>query len=558
GRYDLRFSSPGWVPEFRFGFDVAAAGGSDLRLQFVKGASLSGWIEAVARRETVEGTEVSLAVEAREQRRKLYLARANAKGWFQFKGIPPGEYLLSASRSRFVSQVHSVKILADRAADLRVPLVLDEPKRLTVQIMPPLDHDGLPWKVRLTRNDPRLRFSDVVAEASASNAGEWQREGLIGGTYDVEILCAKGGIWGDGATWTHQDITIGAEDVTVVVNASPRTLTGRITLGGRPLQSAIQFGGVDGPKLQTDEKGRFAGAIPPGDAAEPQQIIIEADTPQVRRTLMRTIETNDEGRAYLEVDLPATTLMGKVIREDRSPVPQAILNFSGEDHVLDQLMSAGDGGFQIAGLAAGKYRISVDAGDLAGDVYPVILEEGEIVETDLVVKPIVKVSGRITGPGDVPVVAAKVLLFSRDAWHSLLSPRFTNGDGLFEFTLPPGTTMYDGIAAHPAFDVVMARAKIHEGQSIRIRTAQLGGTVTIEAKDPGRLYVVYAGARIPVSVVARMAGGAVELERATLPRMRPGHYSVCNGETLHCVRGDLPPHGSVTLKMDEQAAAFVR
>jgi hypothetical protein len=545
------------VPEFRFGFDATAAAGTDLRLQFVRGASLSGRIEALAgRRTAVEGTEVSLAVQARAERRTLYAARANAKGWFQFKGIPPGEYLLSASRGRLVSQVHVVKILADRAADLRAPLLLDEPKRLTVRIMPPLDPDGLPWKVRLSRSDPRLRFSEDVAEASASKAGEWQREGLIEGTYDVEVLCATGGSWGHGAAWTRKNLAIGSEDVTVAVTAASRTLAGRITLGGRPLQSSIQFGGMEGPKLETDEDGRFAGPIPPGDAAEPQQIIIEADTPQVHRTLTKTIETNDEGRAVLEVDLPATTLIGKVIREDRSPVPHAILNFSGEeDYVLEQLMSAGDGGFQIAGLTAGKYRISVDAGDSKGEVYPVILKEGEIVETDLVVKPVVRVQGRITGPGDVPVVAAKVVLFSRDAWYSLLPTRFTNADGIFEFTLPPGTTLYDGIAAHPAFDLVMARAKVHEGQSIRIRTAQLGGTLTIEAKDTGPLYVVHAGARLPVRVVADMAGGSVEPERATLPRMRPGRYSVCDRETLQCVRGDLPPHGSLTLRMTEQSTA---
>ncbi len=142
GRYDLRFSTSGFAPEYRF--NVAVPGNLDVPLQFVAGASLSGRLEPARHaRVSLEGVEVLLMPTGANARQR-YSTKSTAKGFFQFKGLPPGDYAVRARRQGFTAQTRAVTIVAGMAAELKAPLILDVPKRVTVTIFPSLDPELQP------------------------------------------------------------------------------------------------------------------------------------------------------------------------------------------------------------------------------------------------------------------------------------------------------------------------------------------------------------------------------------------------------------------------------
>lgn len=529
GVYDLRFSSPGAAPEFRLAVPVPSEG---LRLQFVPGASLSGRVEAArGSRISVEGAEVSLGE---------FKARTDRKGFFQFKGLPPGDYSIAARKKTLITQSQPVKIIAGTAAELNAPLLLDTPRRLTVTVMPPFDPAGKPWTVRLFTSDAKAPRADLVAQSHASASGEWSYFGLVAGDYEIDIRTADGGLWGDGARWKSQPVTIGSDDVVLTLAALPMMISGKITIGGRPLRAALSFGGEGGPKLESDDDGRFTGAIPPAEGNE-RLIFIEAEAPHVRRTLTVKIGEND-----LRIDLPATSLTGHVTSVDRSPAPHATVTITRDSpDVFEQAFTQEDGSFEIAGFETGTYRITAEDFERESVPMSIDLKKDEPTDVELVLEPTVRLRGRMTA-GDSPVIAAEIHVFPRNQWRPMTPSARTNENGLFQVSLPAGATVYDGIAVHPAFDTVIGRGTIQEGKHAVIRTRQIGGTLIVESKQPAGLVLVHNGAEMPLTTVAHLAEGVVAAERVIVPRMEPGHYAVCS-KAHDCVSGDLPPYGTLTI-----------
>jgi hypothetical protein len=528
GRHDVRFSSPGMSPEFRSGIS-AESKGADLALRFVAGASLHGWVDAAT---PVEGAQVVLQGDGAQQ-----VTPANAKGFFQFKGLAPGGYSVSARRKGLVAPGRSVKVLAGVAAELREPLHLDTPKQLTILVVPPLDPDGEMWRLRLTSAG-----SSEVIEERVPHIGQWSRDGLVAGSYNVQLLDAHGG------RWRFETIAIGSDDRIVAMPASGTILSGRVTLGGRALgQARVSFGGEGGRVLQADDDGRFAGAIPLGDNDE-RLIFVEADTPYVRRSVRARIETDDSGEARLSLELPGTTLMGRVLNEDRSPA-QAFLTVTGEtdSETFEQAATESDGSFQVAGLDPGSYRVIAEASAQKSDLLRVNLVPNEPAEVEIILKHEEILRGKMT-IGDTPVIAAKILAIPRDAaWSAVLPETTTNERGMFQLRLPPGTTIFDGLAVHPAFDTVIARGGVRPDKVVWVQATQIGGTLIVDSQEPHEVLLLHKGAELPVKTIAALSGGTVGAAQITLPRVEPGEYAVCSFDKTSCASGYLPPHGSLTL-----------
>ncbi|MEO8378201.1 MAG: carboxypeptidase regulatory-like domain-containing protein [Acidobacteriota bacterium] len=543
GHYDLRFSAPGMAHEFRFGVTLSLDSGSGaVALRFVAGASLYGSVEAARDAKVpVEGTEVSLVQANGEGSQHQQKTRADRKGFFQFKGLAPGDYSLSAGKQGLVSQVRSVKMLSGVAAEVRTPLLLDTPKRLMVTVMPPLGPDGLAWRMRMFSRDPQLRGS--AWEGRVSAVGEWAVHGLVAGQYDIQILGPENGLW------KSEEVTIGSQDVTVAMAALAMKISGRIALGERPLTASLSFGGEGGPKLQSDEDGRFDGEIPP-DQDEEIRILVEADTPRVVRTVRTKIERTDSGEARLMIELPDTALMGVVLNEDRSPEPHAILNVTRDElESFEQTHTESDGSFQLGGFDPGSYRVTAISFEKKSRAATVELKKNEATEVELILAPEVMLRGRMT-MGNTPVIGAQIQAMPRDAWAPTGDIVTTDERGMFRFPLPPGTTIFDGIAVHPAFDTVIARGSIKPGREVWVQTNQLGGTVTVESSRPDQVLFIHKGAEITLEGVAFLAGGIVTPERVTLPRLEPGEYSVCSPDKKSCVSGYLAPHSTLTLTPD--------
>ncbi|MEO8381492.1 MAG: carboxypeptidase-like regulatory domain-containing protein [Acidobacteriota bacterium] len=552
GRYDLRFSAPGSAPEFRFDMVVPKDSKPpkdlkppDLRLQFVAGASLSGSVEAArGSRIPVEGTKVVMIPASRETAGEAHVVSADGKGFFQFKGLAPGDYSVGVNTKGLVARTQSVNILADRAAELSTPLLLDTPKRLTVTVMPPLDPAGVSWSLRLVSFDARARTVSLISESQATAAGEWSHRGLTAGEYEVQIRLASGELW------KSETVVVGFEDVAIAVFAPAMRITGLVTLGDRPLSARLSFGGEGGPMLNSDAEGRVTGEIPPDDQEE-RSILVEAETPRVRRTVKARIQRNEGRDAYFTINLTATTLMGRVVDEDRSPQPDAILTVTRDANDFEQGFTEKDGSFEIAGLEPGEYNVTAAGFRRLSKPISVELRKGEAAEVELVLERNEQVRGRMT-MGDTPVISAEIYARSREAWTPIPHQVRTNERGFFELDLPPGTKTYDGLAVHPAFDIVIGRGSVRPGRIAWVRTNQIGGMVIIESTSYGDLVLGHNGAEVDVSLIVSLAGSVVP-GRLTVPRLEPGQYSVCSRKSAACVNGYLAPRGTLTLTIDQSA-----
>jgi hypothetical protein len=546
GHYDLRFSSPGWAPEYRF--DVTVPFPAEMPLRFVAGASLAGRLgSARGAKISLEDVDLSLIPAGGTAHGERYTTKSTARGFFQFTGLPPGEYSLSARRKGLTAPVQSVTIVAGMAAELSAPLLLDRPKRLTVTLVPSLDPDLKPWRVSLwSFGMGPQRPLTAVSESAATPNGDWTLNGLIAGDYRVYVSRANGQMW------VAEDASIVDADVAVPLTVFGERVTGMITLGDRPLAAKLSFGGEGGLTLESNEEGRFEGEIPPDDGDE-RTIHVDAGPLDVIRTVRAKLERSGSGERHITIRLPATALVGRVVLADGSPESGAIVtvNRSGQIH---QTFSKDDGSFQLTGIDAGEYRITARAGDRRSEPATVGLTSDAPAEVELVLKSDVIVRGRF-GNGQMPVVAAGIYAIPRDTqWAPFMPQAMTTERGRFQLELPPRTTLYDLVAVHPAFDIVLTRLTAHPESVRQIVATQMGGTLVVHSQSPADLLLRHGGGECWLSWLARLpgAGGAVESARIVLPRLEPGDYSVCSAKSNECARGYLPTHGTLTLKMDRE------
>lgn len=545
GRYDLTFTAHGYAPEFRRGMDVIAPELDLGHFDFAKGASLSGRL-ALARgvRVDVAGAEVSLAPAGGGTAR---VAKATPRGFFQFRGVSSGEYIVRASKSGLTSASETVKIIDGAAAELAAPLLLDTPKRIDVSLLPFLDPAGAAWHVALlVVHGARV---ESIVESAAEGDGRWSRRGLLSGEYRIEIRT------GAGAFWLAQPVTVGADDLAIPIAVLPLEISGTLRLGDRPLAAVLSFGGEGGVELKSGDDGRFGGAVPPPEADGEWTILIDSTAPDIHRTV-KARAAGDDGARKLAITLPFTTLLGRVRNEDGSAEPSAILAIhaiSGRAPV-EQAFVGSDGRFQLAGFDPGEYDVTAEAFQRSSDVLRVSLTSDiDPPELDIVLHKEIVVRGRIVA-GDMPIIGARIVAFPRTAPGTFLPDATSDGNGRFELSLPPGTTVYDIFAVHPAFDVISARMRRQPDKLLLITTQQTGGTLAVDAPAAEIVQLRHDGAELPMRWAAETSRGSVDVDakrqRLVMKRLEAGHYSACIRGI--CVSGYVPPFGTLNLSVEPE------
>jgi hypothetical protein len=354
----------------------------------------------------------------------------------------------------------------------------------------------------------------------------------------------------NGNRWTSKSVTVEDTDVTLSVSAPAQRVAGSVKLGDRPLAASLSFGGEGGTPLQSDEAGRFEGEIPRGESE--REIFIEAHAQHVRRTISAKFEERDSGDWYADIELPASALIGRVVREDGAPEPHALLTATGQGHhAFYQAFANEDGTFQISGPDAGEYAISAESEGKRSEQVTVRVTENAAGEVQqLVIRPQVVVRGRL-GMGAVPLVGAEIRAIPRDTqWIPFMPHTTSNERGRFELQLPPRTTTFDFVAVHPAFDVTLGRRSVQTGTTLHVVANQIGGTLVIDSDAPKDLLLRHDGGEYWASWLARLAGGSVDAARVVLPRLEPGQYSACSSKTNKCVSGELSPYGTLKLALD--------
>lgn len=119
-RLDLRVAPPGVAPRYIWGIDVAAGATADLgELRFERGGSIVGSVRFDGDGPPVQNVVVGLEPGGLK-------ARPNARGFFQFTHLEPGEYAIIARHDGWSSAREvEIRVADGRETALTRPLIID-------------------------------------------------------------------------------------------------------------------------------------------------------------------------------------------------------------------------------------------------------------------------------------------------------------------------------------------------------------------------------------------------------------------------------------------------
>lgn len=443
GTWDLRLALDGFAPVYRF--DVSPRNGVvDLgSLSLSPGSSVAGRVVQEAPHATTANVTVQLSpaglpiappgsnAKVESGRRMLQTRESilQPDGFFQFADVPPGRYELSAQDPQHARSV----VLLDVPPDSEVyvdTFVLRAYFDGEVILAPPVDPEGQPWRLAMTRKGegPAKTFS-----VTASPEGLVRLSRLEPGHYTIEVR----GV-GDNRVLTVVE-PLSPEMMPLRLQIPLVRVLGRVRRGDRPVPNAvvsIEIGRSDHARFEADDKGEFEGFIPP--------------LQETVRRLMVDIETADSGRVFLNLDdLDASAdplhldidlgkgLSGLVVDQQGRAVGGATVSASplggggGSDAVSD-----GEGRFMLEGLRSGRYELLAEHGRVGtSDRLTVDLSASQRPDVTLTLRPWRRVQGTLRSSVGAPVPNARLQLIT-DTGHRAHAN--TDATGAFAVQVPSG------------------------------------------------------------------------------------------------------------------------
>jgi hypothetical protein len=358
GRLDLRLSADGCAPVYRF--DVIVRDALSLgRVRCVPGGSVAGRIRDASSGLVAPGCSVILRqlapVPARVTERKregLALPRTvtDTNGFFQFRGLAPGRYLLEAESRRHASGGREVDVQA--GAEVYVDDVWLSPYRpLAVSVTPPRTPDGTRWIVAVRPRSARLQQDlERWLQMPVDDAGTARFPRVATGEHELEIRTRDGEV----VYRAMETVPEGAENLDVALDLV--TVEGRVRRGSVALAGArviLSSGDADERTFVTDEAGRFEGWMQrPADAV---CLDVAAGAWTVRSMVVQP-EVVAIDRLRLEVTLGASALRIHVVDQHGAPVAGVWVHVEGEGPPATGTTGE-DGIVEMEGLDEGRYHV---------------------------------------------------------------------------------------------------------------------------------------------------------------------------------------------------------
>ncbi|HEV7671794.1 MAG TPA: carboxypeptidase-like regulatory domain-containing protein [Thermoanaerobaculia bacterium] len=352
--YDLSFSLSPYAPVYRWQVQLAAGRNLDLgSLTLRRGASVAGWVttedgspidprrcqvhlrplEAAGRLDSrvadqIEGSTID--------------GNVGADGFFQLFGVRPGVYEIEAQLPPFAPARRSpVEVVEGAESSLREPLRFQAKSELAVQVDPPRDWLGLPWRVQAT---PWIQ-KGVRGDRTNAWEGTTDAEGMVklphkaAGQYHVVVFDSRG-------TRFLDEESVVLEGFPAVSRLDIRwvDLEGTVRLGREPLQANLLFGWAlaDSPRFHSDAEGQFQGVLPKDG---PWIVEIQAADGEFTSQAVAEVEADRDGKASVSIDLPDTRLFGRVTLPEGMPAAEAWV-----------MLQAGEIGMTIRADAEGRFN----------------------------------------------------------------------------------------------------------------------------------------------------------------------------------------------------------
>lgn len=378
----------------------------------------------------------------------------------------------------------------------------------------------------------------------------------------------------------------------------PVRVEGRVTIVGAPVSGAIAFADRTGTPpvfARTGRDGRFHTVLPhPGKWWAKVDSGNDMDAARTILVAGRAISVEVESRpagqpTRLNIELPDTKIVGRVLFEDGSPAGGALFAVKVPLYRVSVLGNAtgSSGAFEIRGLGEGTVWISAQSVDRSGLSVQarqrpiVVASAGTTVEpVVLTLEPERQVQGSAIDAAGKPLARAQVLAWPLAGGHAtspVVAEAVTEADGHFHLTVPQGTDRL-------LLTIVPWERDRNGGVCVTSLALPAQGSLTVRARAGSGTVIVSPPAGVktlmaPRFSVALFQNGlllgspqrmmrwtkgherAIRKERSTFANLAPGAYSACP-MTLHelakleieptsyapgpdCERANLAPGGTI-------------
>jgi len=556
---DVRLHIPGFVSRYVWGAHVNAGKTTDVGTQtFKRGASLIGSV-ALARGLRANLSESYISLRAAGDVRNVPSAlrvHPRPNGFFQFDGVPPGQFELVSTLRNMTSDTRRITIIDGYEAQLRTPLLLDTPKHAEILISPPLDPWMKPWSVDVFNQLQDGHWSSAGGTPVMPD-GRWSSPPLRSGGYKFAVNDHSGNLW------ATDEARIDGADINRTILVPVTALTGAVRLGEKPIAADLTFdNGSSSIRFRSDDDGTFRGFIVATE--DPKwSVRVESRALFIKRTIPELTLTKRDERNELEasISLPATRVGGVIVGEDGGSVPRAIVEVSQRDGSGELVQTqAMNGVFTLNGVEPGEYLIRAESYDLrASDAMPIrISDSGTDDDIRLVVKPKHEIQVSVDSPAG-PIPAAKVWLIATDRPASISYPVTTDAGGMATALLPPGSRAFDVKVDAPGFTVDQFHVEFERAR-LAIHMEQNGGQLRLALPPPKyeaearQALLIHKGA-----VFSAYSYGAWTADGVMAPDVDPGVWTLClvspadraavavRASAAGCATGTLASHGTLTL-----------
>lgn len=550
---DLRIEAEGFVPVYHWNIRITPGETKKLSAtRLTRGASLAGWADVPAG--PIEGIEVELVPTAAATElpasdqfsTRTSVMPANGRGFFQFSGIAPGSYRVTArKRGWSPARETDVRVDAGREHVLRQPLRLTPLASLAIVIQPPLGPDARPWKIALSRPAPLSRSFAIVKQERASDSGYWSGNDLEADRYRLTVTDTAGSVF------ATRDIEVAHPGSSEMVTIEKVAVVGRVLAGNDPLEARVTF--IDGRvrvQMESGEDGSFGGVLPrPGK----WDIDVRPDGGANLHYEPVEITVNDSGDpAEVEIALPGGRVRGVVVDERGNPLSATVRVRAGAS-VKAYGSTGSDGTFEFVGLAPGPAGIEADA-DTEGSAlvsHEIREEAGE--ELRIVVPKRRAVTIRLITPDGRAVSGAVVWQFLppfRRRTEALSGP-----DGTVTLQVPADGSI-DAAVFAAGFPIKLLSLPRDVKSGITVAVQPVGGLLRFVVGDQAWPYIARDDG--PFFAVAGLFFRSDPLgppygftSGGFAPELEPGTYVICPGTRLseRCQRRALGPGTRATVDL---------
>ncbi len=571
GALDLRLQAEGFIPKYLWNVEVTAGANHDLgRFDLVPGASLVGWIEIAGTVAPGQVPQVALrphflarpgAFQARERMSQTVVTtRPTERGFFQFQGVPAGEYVVSARLEGFApAESDRITVQVAGESELGEPLVLHPPLGLEVHLSPALDPYGQPWRVELREGDvkPPVMRLEPRGGGPADLHGSWRLDGLAAGTYLLTVKDFAG------SAWRNEPVEVAPGQPPLELALDVVALEGEITRGDEPLETTLWFvRDAQRIRFDSDEEGTFFGYLP----AEGTWRVDLASSDRSEQTLepVEVKRAPQSKVAHVAIRVPDTRLTIRVVEEKGTPVAGAEVFVYGSPEKRRreaQLLTGENGEATVQGISPGVVQLFAHGRPGASEwVLHHVTESAEAPPVELTLRERIRLTGRVLGPqGPVPGAVLTVIpdvASGRNAFHRR---GVSAADGRFQVQLDRPFSGGSLAVFPPGFALQLRRlpAITTPEEELVVQVNQEGGDLVVELDDGESLfergpYLSHGGARLPLAGAlfedwgSRQPGGFL-----ALPALEPGEYVFCpdrDSPPAACASGFLPPRGELRLR----------